>query len=80
MTNKAFTSKAKEYLADVLIKDIKKKIDSLIDSGAIDFDKCDSRTFGKSKTVLKVALEDVANSITLFSSEDEEDYKNLQNF
>ena len=79
MTKKQMHSQAKKYMVD-LKKDLDKEITRLIDSGAIDFDLEDPRSFGKVKAVCKAAMENVADKVSHFSSETKEDYLNLKKF
>lgn len=79
MNKRQMKSNTKQFMQD-LKKELDKEIVKLIDCGAIDFDLEDARTFGKAKTVCKVALENVADRLTLFNNEAEEDYQNLKCF
>ena len=79
MTRKQMHKKAKKYMAD-LKKDLDQEITRLIDSGAIDFDLEDPRSFGKVKAICKAAMENVADKVSHFSSETKEDYLNLKKF
>lgn len=79
MTRKQMQTNAKKYIAD-LKKDLDQEIVRLIDSGAIDFDLEDPRSFGKVKAVCKAAMEKVADKVSHFSGETKEDYFNLKKF
>lgn len=79
MNKRQMISDTKQFMAD-LKKDLDKEIARLIDSGAIDFEFEDARSFGKAKTICKVALQNVADKVTLFNNEAEEDYENLRCF
>lgn len=70
--------------ANILLNRFKKEmleeISQLIESGAIDFDKEDARSFAKAKTLCKAVMESKAKDIFLFDKKAESDYKNLKKF
>ncbi|MDD3476561.1 MAG: hypothetical protein PHI38_06805 [Sulfurimonas sp.] len=79
MTRKQMQANAKKYMVS-LKKDLDQEIVRLIDSGAIDFDLEDPRSFGMVKAICKAAMENVADKVSHFSSETKKDYLNLKKF
>lgn len=79
MTRNQMQANTKKYMAE-LKKALDKEIKRLIDTGAIDYDLEDPKSFGKVKTVCKVAMENIADTVSHFNSETKEDYNNLKKF
>lgn len=80
MTERKLINQTKKLVDDYYSKRIKQHIERLVKSGALDCESEDENSLALAKVVLKVALEDVSNEISLYSDEYKKEYKNLKNF
>jgi hypothetical protein len=79
MKTSDLNARTNELLKD-MIGNIKKECKRLATSGAMDYSQDDSRTYRAAKTILAVALENVAAGITIFNAEDKNNRANLRKF
>lgn len=80
MTKQQLNQRSRDML-QMLIPEIKQECKRLIASGALEYSKEDMRSFRTAKTVLTVALENVAAShLNYFDAADIEERRNLRNF
>ena len=77
MTKKQAEKQIREMIKEL---DLLAECRRLINSGAIDISQDSLNDYSHTKTVLKVALENVAANLPIYSLEIKKDYKNLQNF
>ncbi|MFX4241081.1 hypothetical protein ACOL3H_11905 [Aliarcobacter butzleri] len=80
MKKNELNNNIKHLLNNVIEKKLEEEIKKLIESGAIDYELEDSKSFATSKVIIKVALENIADSLTLSDKKSTKEYKNLQNF
>lgn len=60
--------------------DILKECDRLANTGAIDLELIKEDDYSYSKVILKVALENLSQNLTIYSSEIRKEYTNLKRF
>ena len=77
MSKKEFKKQIKEMVKDIAVS---KECDRLFNSGAINIDLIKENDYSYSKIILKVALENVANKIRIYSNEIKKEYNNLKRF
>ena len=80
MKKNELNNNIKHLLNNVIEKKLEEEIKKLIESGAIDYELEDSKSFATSKVIIKVALENIANNLILFDKKATKEYKNLQKF
>jgi len=68
-------------MLQLIIPEVKQECKRLIASGALEYDREDSRSFRLAKSVLAVALENVAaRMLNVWDDNDIETRRNLRNF
>ena len=74
---RVFKKQIKEMIKDI---NISKECERLFNSGAINTDLIKENDYSYSKIILKVALENVANEIKIYSNEIRKEFNNLKKF
>ena len=67
-------------LMRLVVPDIKQECKRLLATGALEYSREDSRSYRTAKTVVAVAMQNIAAGISSFNSEDAATRKNLKNF